>query len=99
MAKYGLATLPVIKLVNDNSLTQKWYANDENAVGILKSLRRFLDNIIKHGKYFGYQVRKSKCQLIVKDENYNEAIKVFRSTEIEMKKGNQSTWFCHRIRD
>ena len=31
-------------------------------------------------------MKASKCQLIVKDEKYNEAIKVFKNTEIEMKK-------------
>ena len=45
-----------------------------------------IDNIIKHGKYFGYYVKASKYQLIVKDEKYNEAIKVIKNTEIEMKK-------------
>ena len=35
MAMYRLATLPLLKLVNDNSLTQKWYADDGNAVGNL----------------------------------------------------------------
>ena len=87
MAMYGLATLPLIKLINDNSLTQKWYADDGNAVGNLKSLRRVLDNIIKHEKFFGYHVKASKCQLNVKNEKYNESIKVFKNTEIEMKKG------------
>ena len=82
MAMYGLATLLLIKLVNDNSLTQKWCADDGNAVSNLISLRRVLDNIIKHGQFFEYHVKASKCQLIVKDEKYNEAIKVFKNTEI-----------------
>ena len=47
MAMYRLATLPLIKLVNDNSLTQKLYADDWNAVGSLKSLRTVFENIIK----------------------------------------------------
>ena len=50
MAMYGLAILPLIKLVSDYILTQKWYADDGNAVGNLTSLRSVLDNIIKHGK-------------------------------------------------
>ena len=62
------------------------YADDRNAVGNLKSLRRVLENFIKHGKYFGYRVKATKCQLIVKDEKYNKAIKVFKNTEIGMKK-------------
>ena len=81
MAMYGLATLPLIKLVNDNSLTHKWCADDGNAVSNLISLRRVLDNIIKHENFFEYHVKASKCQLIVKDEKYNEAIKVFKNTE------------------
>ena len=86
MAMFGLATLLLKKLVNDNSLTQKWYADDGNAVGNLKKLRSVVDNIIEHGKFFGYHVKSSKCQLIVKDGKYNERIKVFKNTGIEMKK-------------
>ena len=67
IAMYGLATLPLKKLVNDNSLTQKLYAEDWNAVGSLKSLRTVFDNIFKQKNYFGYHVKASKCQLIVKD--------------------------------
>ena len=76
VAMYGLATLPSIKLVNDISLIQKWYADDSNAFVNLKNLWRVPDNIIKHGKYFGYHVKASKCQLILKDEKYSEAIKL-----------------------
>ena len=81
MTMYGLATLPLIKLLNDNNLTQKWYA-----VGNLKSLRIALDNLMKHGKYFGYQVKAPKCQLIVTDNKYNEAIKIFKNIETKIKK-------------
>ena len=87
MAMYGLATLPLIKLVNNNSSTPKCFADDGNAVGKIKSLRTFLDNIINHGKYFGYHVTVSKFQLIVIDEKYNEALNLFKITEIESKKG------------
>ena len=62
MAIYELATLPLVKLVNDNILTQKWYADDDNAIGNLKSLRRVLDNLNKHGKNFGNHVKASKCK-------------------------------------
>ena len=40
-------------------------------------------------KKFEYHVKASKCQLIVKDEKYNEAIKVLKNIEIEMKKGSR----------
>ena len=67
--------LLLIKLVNDNSLTQKWYADDGKAVGNLKNRPRVLDDIVKHGKHFGYHVKASKCQLNVRDEKYKEAKK------------------------
>ena len=38
MAMYGVALLPLIKLVKDEKLTQKWYADDGNAVGSFESL-------------------------------------------------------------
>ena len=53
----------------------------------MKSLRRVLDNIIKHGKHFRYYVKASKRQLIIKDRINNVAIKVFENTEIDMRKG------------
>ena len=40
-----------------------------------KVCEQFFDNTIKHGKNFGYHVKASKSQLIVKDEKYNEAMK------------------------
>ena len=52
----------------------------------LKSLRTVLDSIIKHGKIFGYHVKASKCQLILKDEKYNDTFKVIKNTELEKKK-------------
>ena len=86
MALYWLSILSLKELVRDNSLVPKWYADGGNAVGKLKSLRTVLDNIIKRGKHFGYLVKASKNQLIVKDEKYNEALKIFKNTENEMKK-------------
>ena len=58
-----------------------------NAVRKLKNLRTVLGKIIKQGIFFGYHVETSKSQLILKDGNYNEALKVFKNTGIKMKKG------------
>ena len=41
---------------------------------------------MKQGKFFGYHVKASKCQLFVKDEKYNESLKLFKNTEIKKKK-------------
>ena len=43
MAIYGLAIIPLKKLLSDDNVTQKWYADDGNAVGKLSTLRTILD--------------------------------------------------------
>ena len=91
MAMYGLATLPLIKLVNGNSLTQKWYADDGNAVGNLSSWQH-------------YQTRKIfwiSCKGIEKPDQckkwiMQKSIQKYRNWNEE--KG-QSFWFCNKIRD
>ena len=46
------------------------------------SLRAKLDNLDVHGKAFGYNVKPYKCQLIVKENRRESAIKVFEGTNI-----------------
>ena len=87
MAMYGLAIIPLIKLLSVDDITQKWYADDENAVGKLSNLRTVLNKIVSLGKFFGYHVKASKCQLIVKDEKHSEAQKIFANTGISIKAG------------
>ena len=87
MAMYGLAIIPLIKLLSVDSLIQKWDADDGNAVGKLSNLRTVLDKIVSLGKCFGYHVKASECQLIVKDKNIGEAEKIFENTEITVKAG------------
>ena len=87
MAMYGLAIKPLIKLLSVDNVTQKWYADDGNAVGKLSNLRTVLDEIVSLGKFFGYHVKTSKCQLIVKDEKLGEAQKNLANTGITIKAG------------
>ena len=46
-----------------------------------------LDNLDVHGKAFGYNVKRSKCQLILKVNCRESAIKVFEGTNITMVDG------------
>ena len=66
MATYGIGIIPLIELLRKPNVTQKLYADNESAAGDLKSLRAILDNLDVHGKAFGYNMKPSKCQLIVK---------------------------------
>ena len=62
MSMYGVATLPLIDMLEDQILTYKWYADDSNVTGSLESLRKVLDKLYEHGLAFGYNL--IKCHLI-----------------------------------
>ena len=89
MATYGLAIIPLIKLLSVDIVIQIWYAHNANAVGNLSNLRAILDKIASLSEFFGYHVEESKCQLIVKDEKLGEAEKIFKNTGITIKAGAQ----------
>ena len=89
MAMYGLAIIPLIKLLSVDNVTQKWYADDGNEVGNLSNLRTVLDKIVSLGKFFGCHVKASKCQLIAKNEKLGEAEKIFENTGITIKAGTR----------
>ena len=87
MAMYGIEIIPLIELLHKPNVTQKWYADDGNAAGDLKSLRAILDNLDVHGKAFGYNKKPSNSQIIVQENRRDSAIKVFESTNITMADG------------
>ena len=87
MAMHGIGIIPLIELLQKPNVTQKWYADDGSAAGDLKSLRAKLDNLDVHGKAFGYNVKPSKCQLIVMENCRESAKKVFEGTNITMVDG------------
>ena len=87
MARYGIGMIPLIELLQKPNVTQKWYADDGSAAGDLKRLRAILDNLDVHGKAFGYNVKPSKCQLIVKENRRDSAIKIFEGTNITILDG------------
>ena len=66
MAMYGIRIIPLIELLQKPNFTQKWYADVGSAAGDLISLRAILDKLDVRGKAFEYNVKPSKCQLIVK---------------------------------
>ena len=86
-ATYGIGIIPLIELLRNPNVTQKLYADNGSAAGDLRSLRTKLDNLDVHGKAFGYNVKPSKCQLIVKENLRDSAIKVFKGTNITMVDG------------
>ena len=68
-------------------LPKKGTQRDGSAAGDLKSLNATLDKLDVHGKAFGYNVKTSKCQHIVKENRRHSAKKVFEGTNITMVDG------------
>ena len=61
MALYVIGIIPLIELLQKSNVTQKLYADDGSAACDLRSLRAKLDNLVVHGKAFGYNLKRSKC--------------------------------------
>ena len=87
MAMYRIVIITLIELLQKPNVTQKWYADDGRAAGDLKSLRAILDHLDVHGKSFRCNVKPSKCQLIVKENRRESAIKVLEGTIITIEDG------------
>ena len=73
MAMYGIAILPLIELVQDPKITQKWYADDGNVAGSLDDMKVVHDKLKQHGSAFGYTL--TKWNIITETENINQAKK------------------------
>ena len=59
MPMYAIATIPLIKSLNQN-LSQVWYADDATAVGKISTLRDWRDQIVARGPSYGYHANASK---------------------------------------
>ena len=59
MAMYGVATNPLIDMLEDQNLTHKWFAEDGNEPGSLESRRIMLDKPYEHGVAFGHKMVNS----------------------------------------
>ena len=81
--------LPLISRLHNDSLTQKWYADDGSVVDKLKDIREHFDNLTQLGPKYGYLVNPAKCQLIIKPVGERQASIEFAGTNVEIKQGAQ----------
>ena len=84
---YGIAILPLIWRLHNDSLTQKWYADDGSVVGKLKDIRALFDKLTQLGPKYGYLVNPPKCQLIIKPGGERQASSEFAGTNVEITQG------------
>ena len=87
MATYGIANLPLISRLHNDSLTQKCYADDGSVVGKLKDIRTLFDKLTQLGPNYGYLVNPPKCQLIIKPGGERQASTEFAGTNVEITQG------------
>ena len=87
MAMYGIAILPLISILQNDSLTQNLYADDSSVVGKLKDIRALFDKLTQLGPKYGYLVNPPKCQLIIMPGGWHQASTEFVGTNVEIMQG------------
>ena len=73
MVMHGIAILPLITRLHNDSLTQKWYADDSSVVGKLTYIRPLFEKLTQLGPKYGYFVNPPKCQLKIKTGGQRQA--------------------------
>ena len=96
MAMNGIGIIPLIELLQKPNVTQKWYADDGNAAGDLKSLRAILDNVDVHGfRVLGSVIgTPSACDKYIESEIEKTATLTEKLSKIA-KTSPQNAYFCY----
>ena len=63
---------------------QVWYADDASARGDLNSLRNWWDKLSLIGPGYGYFANSNKTCLVVKEDHFKSASKIFEGTNIKI---------------
>ena len=87
MALYRVAIRPLITRLHNDSLTQKWHADDDCVVGKLKDIMALFDKFTQLGPKCGYLVNPPKFQLIIKPGGERQASTVFAGTNVKITHG------------
>ena len=90
MALYGLGLIPLLSKIKRDDLSKNIqhvaYADDLTGGGCIRALRKWFDNIVLYGPSFGYDAEPSKSWLVVKESDYDEAVEVFKDTDVNITK-------------
>jgi len=93
MQMYALGVIPLIDrlrpVMSDPSGpgVQVWYADDSQAAGRLRALRRWLDLIAREGPAYGYHCNSAKTYLVVKPALLDDARAIFEGTGVNIVAG------------
>ena len=84
MPMYAIATLPLIKRLNQDSVNQVWYADEATVVGKIATLREWWDQIASEGPMYGYHANATKTWLITKKNHYSAVVAAFADTDVKV---------------
>ena len=87
MAYYAIGSLPFCWMINSNTtnpIKQVAYADDLTGAGNVANLRSWFQRITEIGPKFGYNAEPTKSWLIVKEEKFDEAERVFAGTGVNI---------------
>ena len=85
MSMFGLAFLPLTRLLEDIEITQKWYADVGNAVGKLDTILKLYRKLQHHGPAFGFHI--TKCHLVTKTDHKKVVMTLFENLDVELVDG------------
>ena len=89
MSFYALGIKPLIDALSqatqEELCKQSWYADDSNAAGRLREVKKWWDTLIVLGPKYGYYPKPSKTVLIVKDPSIEQlANDLFAGTGVQI---------------
>ena len=71
---YTIATVPLIRELEDNSsYIQVWYADDSSVASSFNSIHLWFERLLHIGPYYDYFPEPSKCCLITHDSSTCQA--------------------------
>ena len=94
MVFYGIAISPFNELVQDQKVSQKRNADEDNVASSLEDLKVVHDKPKKHGSTFGYTL--TKCNIITIESQPSR--KTVRQQRNEDSRWKPRPWLGNRIR-
>ena len=86
MAMYALAVRPLIDRLQSllPTVKQIWYADDATSAATCLELRAWWDTLVAQGQGFGYHPNACKTHLIVKEQFFDKAKRLFEGTNVNI---------------
>ena len=81
---YALATIPLIRSLQKDQLSQTWFADDAGAGSDLRTLHSWWSDLQEHGPKYGYLVNPPKSWLVTKEPHVDKAWNLFGASGVQI---------------